>query len=66
MVDMEPPKADEWHTLGVRRVGERLEVLYDGVVKMKLRDERFSIGNIGLWTEDDTVADFSGLSVRTL
>jgi hypothetical protein len=66
MVGVEPPKADEWHTLGVRRVGERLEVLYDGVVKMKLRDERFSIGNIGLWTEDDTVADFSGLSVRTL
>lgn len=65
MVDMEPPPAGEWHTLGVRRMGERLEVLYDGVVKMKLRDERFSVGNIGLWTEDDTVADFSGLTVRT-
>lgn len=66
MVDVEPPRAGEWHTLGVRRVGERLQVVYDGVVKMKLRDERFSVGNIGLWTEDDTVADFSGLTVTTL
>lgn len=66
MVSVEPPRADEWHTLGVRRVGERLEVLYDGVVKMKLRDERFSAGNVGLWTEDDTVADFSDLTVGTL
>lgn len=66
MAEVEPPRADEWHTLGVRRVGERLEVLYDGAVKMKLRDERFSVGNIGLWTEDDTVADFSDLTVTTL
>jgi len=66
MVPVEPPRPDEWHTLGVRRVGERLEVIYDGVVKMKLRDERFSAGNVGLWTEDDTVADFSGLAVTTL
>jgi len=66
MVAIEPPRADEWHTLGVRRAGERLEVLYDGAVKMKIRDERFGVGNVGLWTGDDTVADFSGLAVTTL
>jgi len=66
MVPIEPSRPDEWHTLGVRRVGERIEVLYDGVVKMKLRDERFGAGNVGLWTEDDTVADFEGLAVSTL
>jgi len=66
MVAVDPPKPDEWHTLGVQRVGERLEVLVDGVVKMKLRDERYSIGNVGLWTEDDTVADFAGMTVTTL
>lgn len=63
---MEPPGPGEWHTLGVRRAGERIEVLYDGVVRMKFRDERFREGNVGLWTEDDTVADFTGLSVRAL
>jgi len=66
MAPLDPPVADQWHTIGVRRKGERLEVLYDGVVKMKLRDERFSVGNVGLWTEDDTTADFAGLTVSTL
>ena len=66
MVSIPAPKADEWHTLTVRRVGERIEASYDGVLKMKLRDERFHEGNVGLWTEDDTVADFTGLSVRSL
>jgi hypothetical protein len=66
MVSIPAPKPDEWHTLSVRRVGERIEASYDGVLKMKLRDERFHEGNVGLWTEDDTVADFTGLSVRSL
>lgn len=66
MVGVDPPAPGEWHTLGARRVGERLEVLSDGVTRMKLRDERFGAGNVGLWTEDDTVADFAGLTVRTL
>ena len=66
MVSIAAPKPDEWHTLTVRRVGERIEASYDGVLKMKLRDERFHEGNVGLWTEDDTVADFTGLSVRSL
>lgn len=66
MVSVDPPQPGDWHTLGVRREGERLEVLMDGVVKMRLRDERFSIGNVGLWTEDDTVADFAGMTVTTL
>jgi len=66
MAPIEPPAHGEWHTLGARRVGARLEVLYDGAVVMKLRDERFREGNVGLWTEDDTVADFAGLSVSSL
>lgn len=64
-VRVAPPQPGEWHTLGVRRIGERIEVLYDGVVKMQFRDERFVQGNVGLWTEDDTVADFAGLTVTT-
>ena len=63
---IEPPKAGEWHTLGIRRVGAVIEISYDGRSAMKLRDERFRSGNVGLWTEDDTVADFKELTVRSL
>lgn len=61
-----PPNPGEWHTLGVRRKGSVMEISYDGSVVMKLRDERFEKGNIGLWTEDDTVADFADLTVTSL
>lgn len=61
-----PPNPDEWHTLGVRRKGSVMEIRYDGSVLMKLRDERFEKGNLGLWTEDDTVADFADLTVTSL
>jgi hypothetical protein len=61
-----PPKLDEWHTLGVRRKGSVMEIRYDGSLLMKLRDERFEKGNVGLWTEDDTVADFADLNVTSL
>ncbi|HEU4724206.1 MAG TPA: hypothetical protein VFU59_02800, partial [Candidatus Eisenbacteria bacterium] len=57
------PAAGEWHTLGIRRERERLYVLYDGAEKMMLRDERFIRGTVGLWTEDDTVADFADLKI---
>ena len=61
-----PPAANEWHTIAVRRKGEMMEVRYDGELKLKLRDDRFSKGTLGLWTEDDTIADFAGLAVKSL
>jgi len=60
---IEPPAAGEWHTLAVRRDGIKIVVLYDGAEVMRLREERFTEGITGLWTEDDTIADFSELSV---
>jgi hypothetical protein len=63
---IESPRPDEWHTLGVRRVGSVMEIRYDGTMLMKLRDERFERGNIALWTEDDTVADFTDLTLTSL
>lgn len=57
------PAAGEWHTLGVRRERTKIVVTYDGVEKMDLRDERFIRGTVGLWTEDDTVADFAELKI---
>jgi len=62
-VDIDPPGEGEWHTLAVRHEGTTLTVLYDGEPRMTLRDERHRKGFAGLWTEDDTVADFSEVSV---
>jgi hypothetical protein len=61
-----PPEAGTWHTLGVRRIGAQLDVIYDGAAVLRLRDERFTGGNVGLWTEDDTVVDFADLTARSL
>jgi hypothetical protein len=63
MKKMTIPAAGEWHTLGVHRNGNNTTVFYDGKELMALRDERFHIGTVGLWTEDDTVADFEDLTV---
>ncbi len=52
-----------WHTLALMRVGARLKVMYDGTEVMQAREERFSRGIIGLWTEDDTLVDFANLEV---
>jgi hypothetical protein len=60
---VDPPAPGTWHTLAVRREGIKLAVLYDGVEVMRLREERYDEGIAGLWTEDDTVADFAELSV---
>jgi len=63
---IDPPEPGAWHTLGVRKQGSVLEVTYDGASIFRIRDERFSEGNVGLWTEDDTIVDFSDLVVRSL
>ena len=60
---MTTPAPGEWHTLGVRREGVTITILYDGKEMMSLRDERFTSGTVGLWTEDDTVADFADLTM---
>lgn len=60
---IELPEPGTWHTLAVRREGERIAVLYDGNEVMRARDERNSKGTVGLWTEDDTVADFAQLEI---
>jgi hypothetical protein len=60
---IEWPAPDTWHTLALRRAGHRLSVQYDGREILNVRDERYAKGTIGLWTEDDTVADFADLEV---
>jgi hypothetical protein len=51
-----------WHTLAIQRRRSTLRVLYDGQETMKVRDDRFSKGTVGVWTEDDTLVDFTDLS----
>lgn len=63
---IDPPEPGTWHTLDVRRVGSTMVVRYDGKERFSIRDERFREGSVGLFTEDDTVADFADLSVRSL
>jgi hypothetical protein len=63
MQRVQAPVAGAWHTLGVRREGIWITVLYDGKETMKLRDERFDRGGVGLWTEDDSVVDFADLTL---
>lgn len=59
-----PPLAiGTWHTIEVSRKGDLYAASYDGVELIRLRDERFWKGSVGLWTEDDTVADFSDLKL---
>jgi len=64
-VKIAPLETGTWHTIAVSRKGSLLTASYDGVELIQLRDERFSKGSVGLWTEDDTVADFSDLKLTT-
>lgn len=63
---IDPPGSNTWHTIHVRRVGSVMEVTYDGKERFRIRDERFGEGNVGLWTEDDSIVDFADLTVRSL
>ncbi len=65
MVKITPPEFGAWHTISVIRKGSMIQASYDGVELIRLRDERFSKGCVGLWTEDDTIADFSDLTETT-
>lgn len=58
-----PAEPNTWHTLEVERVGFTMIVRYDGEEKFRIRDERYTNGSVGLWTEDDTIVDFDQLKV---
>ena len=51
-----------WHTLAIQRRRSTLRVIYDGKETMLVRDDRFSRGTVGVWTEDDTLVDFADLT----
>ena len=59
---IDPLEPGTWHTISVVRRGTRLRVSYDGAERMSVRDELYSKGTVGVWTEDDTVVDFAELT----
>ena len=63
--EIEPPAPGAWHHLQVERKGSLLIASYDGVERIRVRDERFRDGAIGLWAEDDTVVEFRDLEVTS-
>ncbi len=60
---IEPLQPGTWHTLSVEHKGSIMTVSYDGEERIRIRDERYTSGSVGLWTEDDTVVDFEQLAV---
>jgi hypothetical protein len=59
---IEPPAPGTWHTIAVVRRKSTLRAFYDGKELMAVRDDRFSKGTVGVWTEDDTLVDFADLT----
>ncbi len=62
MAKIDPIEPNTWHTISITRRRSVLRATYDGREVMMVRDERFSKGTLGLWTEDDTIVDFAGFT----
>jgi len=56
------PEPGSWHTIAVSKRRSLVRVTYDGQEVMTVRDDRFSKGTVGVWTEDDTLVDFADLT----
>jgi hypothetical protein len=51
-----------WHTIALSRRRSVIRISYDGQEVMTVRDDRYSKGTVGVWTEDDTLVDFADLT----
>ncbi len=58
-----PGTTDEWHTIGVEARGAEIACSFDGQPLLKMKDETFPAGRVGLWTKADAVASFDDLKV---
>jgi hypothetical protein len=56
--------ADDWHTIRVRAIEEKIEVFFDDV-SLFTATERNTLppGNVGVWTQSDSVVHFGRLTV---
>jgi hypothetical protein len=61
--DLKVP-ANEWHTLKVKHVGDRIECFLDGKKVLEGTDDTFQkAGKVGLWTKSDAQTYFDALKV---
>lgn len=62
-----PVVAQQWSTLGLRMIGDRVEVLLDGVVLFQATDRTFTAaGGVGVWTKADSLTYFDQLMATAL
>jgi hypothetical protein len=55
---------DEWHTLSIKHVDDKIECFLDGNKHLEVRDSSITRpGTFGLWTTADAQTDFDGLRV---
>lgn len=60
-------KPGEWHTIGVRFVGDRIECFMNGQVLLQARDATFpGAGGVGFWTKADAVTRFDDFRIEPL
>jgi hypothetical protein len=59
--------ANEWHTLGLRALGERFTVSYDGKTLFSVTDKTFTkAGGVALWTKADSVTRFDEIKITAV
>jgi Domain of Unknown Function (DUF1080) len=57
------PALGQWHTLQIIATGDRFQGRLNDRELIDHRDDRFSVGRIGLWTKADSVTAFDALTV---
>ena len=60
-------QSDQWHTIRIVMVGQKIHAYLDGKKLITLEDNNFAdAGMIGLWTKADAATSFDDLSVKPL
>ena len=65
-VETKPPALGEWHNLRIAAQGNRIEGWLNGQHLIDYRDNRYTVGRIGLWTKADSVTAFDRLIVHPI
>ena len=59
--------SNEWHALGLKAVGERFTIEFDGKTLFTTTDKTFAgAGKIALWTKADSVTRFDQIAIDVL
>jgi hypothetical protein len=57
-------KAEEWHTLKIKMVGDHIECFLDGKKQLDAKDDTFQkAGKVGLWSKADAQTYFDNFAV---